>query len=130
LRIERERAVDFVGWFTESESEESREQAALALGASRLPEAIDFLKRRWNDSSLVSRSAILNGLSVSRLDSAIDFLLGILKTGRVREALEALTALEIHRDSTEILQLIEATVCNRAEPEIRSHFERYFGRRD
>jgi hypothetical protein len=100
LRLEGKSSVSFVAGFLDGVNEEVAEEAALALGVSRLPQALETLKEAWKKSrSGAIAPVLLRAISASRLDDAFEFLLAILREGRQSEAQDALRALEIHRDS-------------------------------
>jgi len=108
LALERDEAVPFVAEFLESAKESIPEEAALALGASRLPAALEILEKVWDktkDPDL--RLAVLRGLSASREERAIGFLLGVLKDGRARDRDAAIEALSIHKGTPEICAMVE-----------------------
>ena len=108
LNLEREQAVAFVADFMNSADEAIRDEATLALGASRLPSAIDLLIKTWNEGPLGSfRSVVLRALSSSRQPDALDFLINLVKDGSPSDAAAALEALQLHRDSPEIQKKIE-----------------------
>jgi HEAT repeat protein len=127
LGIERDGAVPFVTEFLALGDEEVREEAALSLGASRLPAAIAALMERWrrNRGSETSQ-ALLRGISASRQQAAIDFLFDLIRNGSEGEALAALQALELHRESHEITRNIEEAVEKRGEGVVQSAFRRSF----
>jgi HEAT repeat protein len=103
LALERERAVDFVARFIKGTRPEVRDEAALALGGSRLPAAVRKLIEVWEDSRGRDFSAVLlRALSSSREQSALSFLLQLVREGVSRDAEAALEALELHRESPEI----------------------------
>jgi HEAT repeat protein len=103
LALERERAVAFVAAFLKSPDPETRDEAALSLGASRLQAAVQRLMDAWKESrSRDSSTVILRALSSSRDETALSFLLGLVREGLSRDAAAALEALELHADSTEI----------------------------
>jgi hypothetical protein len=113
LRLERDAALPFVAEFLESSGDVCGE-AALALGSSRLPEALNILKEAWKRGRDWSRKQVfLRGISVSRLPEGIDFLLDLLKSGREAEAAQALDALSLHRDSPEIWSLVEGVLASK-----------------
>ena len=112
LHLEGASAVPFVASFLDSANEELLEEAALALGASRLPEAIAALRSAWSDRR-PSGAVLLRAISASRQDAALDLLLNLVKTARLRVAGDALHALEIHRDSDEIVKRVEVAVSER-----------------
>jgi HEAT repeat protein len=109
LSLENERAVAFVSQFLAGKDEEVRGEAALSLGGSRLPAAISILIETWKTRVRATefRSVLLRALSASRHETALEFLLGLVKTGLSRDADAALEALELHKDSPEIQQLIK-----------------------
>jgi hypothetical protein len=90
LNMERERAVPFVGEYLNSRDEELRDESALALGSSRLPDALGLLIQTWNEVQMDSYSGVLlRAISSSRLPAAIDFLLNVLRTGSARQSVAA-----------------------------------------
>ena len=99
LALERDRAVDFVAKFLESDIEEARDEAALSLGASRLPGAVRILIEAWHASP---HSLLLRALSSSRDETALAFLLNLVRDGITRDAAAALEALKLHAESPEI----------------------------
>jgi len=126
LQIEGASGIPFVAEFLTHVQEDVREEAALALGASRLPEGLDLLKKEWLKSRGRAKGEILlRALSSSRQDSALEFLLEQVRTGPVLEASQALYALELHRDSDEITDRIKEAVSTREE-ELRSLFMQRF----
>jgi HEAT repeat protein len=127
LRLEEERAVTFVAEFLEFADDEVREQAALALGVSRLSSAITLLKDHWTKwRATRPEPVLLRAISASRHDSAIEFLLEIIRDGREREALEALQALQFHLDSKDICARAEKAVEIRGGVALREHFAQNF----
>lgn len=104
LAAEREAALEFVGGFLKSKNDSAREEAALAMGASRLPAALGMLREAWEASR---EEVFLRAISASRQDEAIDFLLDLLRNGRRVDQAAALEALAIHRESEEIWKRVE-----------------------
>lgn len=127
LRVERDSAVPFVIEFLRSAKPELRDEAALALGASRLATGANALKSAFGDKHRLLDSEILcRALSLCRSEDAIDFLLEVLRTGRLNDAQAALDALTLYRDSTEVRSKIEQTVATRTEPEIQRGYKKAF----
>jgi HEAT repeats len=107
-KVEGEAALPFVATFLESASGEIREEAALALGASRISGAVALLREacdRTRDPRF--REVLFRALSLSRLPEALQFLGNILKTGRRADVKAVIEALELHRENPEIRRLIE-----------------------
>jgi len=116
LNMERERAVPFVGEYLNSRDEELRDESALALGSSRLPDALGLLIQTWHEVQIDSYSGVLlRAISASRLPEAIDFLLNVLRTGSARQSVAATEALELHEGSENLQTLIEETKKSRTQ---------------
>jgi thioredoxin-like negative regulator of GroEL len=116
-----------VAEFLDSVHDEICAEAALALGSSRLPEALIILKEAWKQAPEWNRKQVfLRGLSASRLPEAIEFLLDLLKSGRPTDAAQALDALALHRDSAEIRRIVEETISNKSDNDLGERFRRLF----
>ncbi|HEX4750104.1 MAG TPA: HEAT repeat domain-containing protein [Bryobacteraceae bacterium] len=127
LRVERDSAVPFVIEFLRSPNPEVREEAALALGASRLTSAIDALEDAAHQHQLFLDIEIFSrALAISRNEKAIDILLDIIRSRRSNEAVAAVNALALYRDSPELVERIKQAVSNRTEPEIQRNFTSLF----
>ncbi len=75
------------------------EAAAMALGKSRLAEALDPLKECLERShSRELRQHILLAVAILRRPAAIDYLVELVSTGPEPNAVEALSALGIYKD--------------------------------
>jgi hypothetical protein len=106
LRIEGAEGVPFVAEFLRLGAEVG-EEAALALGASRLERAVETLEAEWQDARDPNfREVLLRAISAARLPRAIEFLLQVLKSARMQDARAALEALEVHKDSPEIVRQV------------------------
>jgi len=103
LRLDPRPSTTFVAGFLEDKNEQVAEEAALALGASRLAQALETLKQAWKKSrNRPMGPVLLRAISTSRLDDAFEFLLTIVRGDRQSESADALRALEIHPDSEDI----------------------------
>jgi hypothetical protein len=126
LKLEQDRGVRFVAKFLNGR-QEIREEAALALGTSRLSSAVDPLQEAWDSTREPEfREVILRALSVSRQERAIEFLLRLIREGRQEDAKVALEALALHRDSPEIRRLGDAAA-SEAGPATKNLFTKLFG---
>jgi hypothetical protein len=127
LRIEREAAVPFAVDLLRSAAPDVREEAALALGASRLTAAVTALKNALSEKHPPLDCEVLcRALSISRHEEAIEFLLQVVRTRRPNEAVAALDALKLYRDSKEVRNRVSEVVANRTEPEIQRNFTSLF----
>ena len=108
IALERERGIEFVSRFMKSSDPETRDEAALALGASRSPKAVEKLTDAWKDCrSREFGSVLLRALSSSRDETALEFLLGLVREGAGKDSAAALEALAIHSDSPEMRERTE-----------------------
>jgi HEAT repeat protein len=134
LRVEGERGLDFAREFllertldnpreVRSTPEEAVEEAALALGASRLPGAVDALKEAWRQ---VPKLVYLQAISASRQESGFAFLLELVTSGRERDAAAAVDALALNRDSPEVRSRGEAAVQARNDIQLSERFRTKF----
>jgi hypothetical protein len=111
LVLEGEEGLEFVTQFLSAKNEAVREEAALAMGSSRLTAAVGLLRRAWDETK---EEVLLRAISASRQDEAIAFLLEIVLDGRLRDAQAALDALELHKESEDIWKQVEAAKKERA----------------
>ena len=116
LSLERDRAVGFIKQFLKSDNSETRDEAALSLGASRLPAAVEVLIASWTQQSCDFAPVLLRALSSSRQELALEFLLGLVRDGMGRDASAALEALALHGDSPEIQNRIDQARRERSTP--------------
>jgi HEAT repeat protein len=97
LDLEGREGVRVVAEAASSGIPEFREAAILALGASRRPDAVEWLKEKFQTTiDREGRRAILLALSTSRVESALDFLLELMRSGTGSAPAQAEEALRIH----------------------------------
>ena len=128
FQLEREQALPFVAEFLQPKLGPVAEEAALALGSSRLPGAAPLLEQsfaRQRDPDF--RQVLLRSLSSTRQPPALDFLLNLVRNAREADALCAIEALALHRDSADIRRQVEHAAGQR-EPAVREHYKKSFAR--
>jgi len=127
LQVEGEGAVPFVEEFLRALHTETREEAALALGASRLLRAVTALRSACQEKyPLMGSEVLFRALSISRQEEALGFLLQMVHSGRPREALSALEALRLHHDSSELREKVRKAGRGRSESEVQQALQRWF----
>jgi HEAT repeat protein len=108
LNLAAREGLAFVAEYLKSSEVEIRDEAALALGASRMADAVKVLIDAWHDTrDREFGGVLLRALSSSRQEPAIDFLLQVVRTGSAREMTQALDALKLHEKSPDIQALVE-----------------------
>jgi hypothetical protein len=103
------------------------EAAALALGRSRLPEALEPLKECWPrcHSRELSQQVLL-AIAILRRPEATDYLMELVASEEEPKAIAALSALRIFKDDARLCERIAKIVHDRGSPRLRSGFERVF----
>jgi HEAT repeat protein len=100
LALERKEALPFVAGFLSPTGGEIAEEAALALGASRMAAAVELLREVWGRTRHPEfRPVLLRALCISRDEQALAFLEDLVKNGREQDAAGARAALALLRDS-------------------------------
>lgn len=123
------RSLEFVSRFLESEESIIVEYAALAIGGSHVPQALDVLRTCWDSNpSPAARRAILLPIALVRSDDAVDFLTEVVSSSDIRTASHALSALRLYADDRS-MNKIRAAVKTRNNADIVDLFEREFGER-
>lgn len=127
LAIEGESGLPFAAEFLRAESSETAQEAALAVGTSRLPGAVSILREAWERSrNPEMRSVLLRAVSVTRQPEAIDFLTGLLVSGPRAESAAATEALAIHRETEDIRDRVAQAVERTGSEELEQLFQRMF----
>ena len=113
--------------FLNSQDEALQELAVLALGESRLPEALERLKTAWKKAVETRlRETLLTAIGLLRLAEGIDFLLEILAEEDTAAGKAALSALAIHRHDERIRERALAAAEKNGRRELRAHVEEAF----
>jgi HEAT repeat protein len=127
FQLESGEALPFVADFLQPKLGPIAEEAALALGSSRLPGAASLLEQsfaRQRDAEY--RQVLLRAISSTRQPEALEFLLNMVRNGREAEALNAIEALALHRDSADIRRQVERAAAEREG--VCAHFKKSFAR--
>ena len=128
LAVAPARSLDFVAGYLDSSSAAVAEAAALALGQSREPAALDILKNRCAaGAGEWLRRALFAGLALARDDSAFEFLFSLVETAPEKIAAQALSALAIYRHDERIRSRAMALVAGRQGRLLRQVLEAEFG---
>jgi HEAT repeat protein len=126
FQLEHGEALSFVAEFLQPELGPVAEEAAFALGSSRLAGAVPLLEQtyaRQRDSHF--RQVLLRALSASRQPPALQFLLNLIRNAREAEALCAVEALALQRDSADIRRQAERAAANQ-DPAVRALIKKLF----
>jgi HEAT repeat protein len=115
LIIEPEHSLPFVSGYLRHEDEALREFAALALGESRLADALTQLRAAWEDAvGTGTRGALIRAAALHRSEAAFDWLLDIIAGGSSAQAQAAEEALAVYERNTRLIEQIQAAKARRA----------------
>ena len=127
LAAATEQSLPFVAKYVDDEDEATAEAAIWALGESRLPGAVDVLKKKWERTlSRDIRKILLAALAASRLEEALEFLYSQLRTAHVRIASDVLEVLAPYAGNESIRRAVAEAVQQRGEAAVTAAFREHF----
>lgn len=122
-----DRSLEFVSRYLRDDDLAIAEYAALAIGGSRISQALDTLRKCWDeDPSPAMRRALLLPIALIRSDEAVDFLAEAICSADVRTASQAVSALSLYADGHSVNKVHDA-VKARNNTDISDRFRREFG---
>jgi HEAT repeat protein len=127
LAVDPRENLPLVAEFLDPSNAAACEAAAMALGRSRLPEALDPLKECWQRShSTELRQHILLAIAILRRPDATDYLMELVASDEESNASDALSALRIFKDDPRLRERIAGLVQERGSRTIQATFDRDF----
>ena len=127
LSLEQAAALPFVRRFLLPEDEPRGDAAALALGQSRLPEAVPLLKDYADAPPRARRKAALVALAMLRRPEANDHLLEMVREAEPGLAALAVEALALSRHDSALHRQVAESVAARRSPVLSTALARAFG---
>jgi hypothetical protein len=122
-----DRSLSLVAGFIDSEDIAVAEAALLALGSSRLPEALSLLKAKWErTASGPLRRIVLLAMAMVRSDPAIEFLLALLADCTPTMAKDVIAALAFFRNNEKVRSRVESVVAQRNEGSVNQILRQEF----
>ncbi|AUB79968.1 hypothetical protein [Candidatus Thiodictyon syntrophicum] len=120
LRLDAAPCAAFVGTFLDRGDPTLRELAALALGESRLPEALTELRTRWDAEPYkgAAEQVLLKGAALHRSEAAFDWLLSLVADGEHRIAERVLRDLTAYRGNERLRQRLAAALTARQDADL------------
>jgi HEAT repeat protein len=127
LAVDAGEYLPVVTGFLEPGDAAACEAAALALGRSRLHEALEPLKGCWRRChSPELRQHVLLAVAILRRPVAVDYLTELVASEPEPAAIEALLALRIYKDDPRLRERIAKLVRERSSPSLQTGFDRDF----
>jgi len=109
LTIAPEESLPLVASRLRDADDAVRDYAALALGESRLPQALDHLVAAWNSAYLSPglRTVLARAAALLRTEAAFDWLVGLIEKGRGEDAAIAADALSVYERNEKLMQRVK-----------------------
>jgi HEAT repeat protein len=108
--------------------EAGTDTAALALGESRLPEALGALKKALESGDRDIQDSVFLGIALLRTEEANDFLLEVVADAPEGRAASALGAIALHRHDARVAARARAAARGRKSKRILKVLEEKFGK--
>lgn len=122
-----ETSLSLIARYADSEDLAVAEAALLALGSSRLPQALELLAERWKRTAAGHlRKILLVAIAMIRSDAAIEFLLALLPDSSPQTTKEVITALAMFRDNEKVRSNVEAAISARNDRTLGEVFRQEF----
>jgi hypothetical protein len=126
LSVAPEESLAFVSPYLAHADGALRELAALALGESRAPGALEILKNAWNAVVVADelRSTLISAAAAHRSEAAFDWLLALAAESRVPVAEQVVEALAPYKHNARLAQRLAAVLEQRGERELEASFNK------
>jgi HEAT repeat protein len=117
LAIAPEECMAFVAANLFHEDDAVRDFAALALGESRHPQALKFLRERYEGVFVKDgmRAVLIRAAAVHRTDAAFDWLISIIEAGPKKQAEVAADALSVYERNARLVERVKTALARRQE---------------
>lgn len=126
LQLERTAALPFLQRLLDPQDEPRADAAALALGQSRLPEAIPLLQQYAELPPRGRRRTALVALAMLREPAATAYLLTLVREAEPRQAVLAIEALGVHRYDAALHRRVAEAVTGRGAAVLSEALARAF----
>lgn len=107
--------------------EEEQESAAIALGESRLPEALPALQEALQGAGGSLQNTVLLGIALLRSEEANAYLVRLVKEAPEGRAAAAVEALALHRHDEKLAAQVRSAVEERGSRKVSRAWEERFG---
>ena len=117
LCIAQEQCLPFVAAYLSDPNDGVRDFAALALGESRHPQALEHLRTAWDagDDTGGFRAVLIRAAALHRSEIAFDWLVSIIEHGTAAHADVAVEALSIYERNVKLGERVQAALAKRLD---------------
>jgi hypothetical protein len=125
MAIEPEDSLAFVAEWLTKPDDALRELAALALGESRVPAALDVLKNTWMEPVMADeiRFTLIRAAAAHRSEAAFDWLLSIAADARQVVAARVIESLEPYKNNARLGERLRSALAARGDPGLLRDFD-------
>ncbi|MFL6604428.1 MAG: HEAT repeat domain-containing protein [Steroidobacteraceae bacterium] len=115
LSIAKEECLPFVASYLSNNNNGVRDFAALALGESRHPQALEHLRIAWEDirDAANFRTVLIRAAALHRSEVAFDWLISIIEHSTPAHADVAVEALSVYERNTKLVERVQAALAKR-----------------
>jgi len=115
LSVAKDECVSFVAEYLSDTEEGIRDFAALALGESRHPQALEYLRAAWDNGygATEFRNVLIRAAAIHRTEAAYDWLISLIEHGSPAHADVAVEALSVYERNTKLGERVQATLMKR-----------------
>jgi HEAT repeat protein len=114
LSVAPEECLSFVASYLATGPDDIRDFAALALGESRRPEALEHLRTAWESTfDKDFRAVLIRAAALHRSEPAFDWLLSIIEHGTAAHADVAVEALSVYERNTKLGERVQEALAKR-----------------
>jgi hypothetical protein len=130
MSVEPEGSLAFVAQWLAKSNDALRELAALALGESRVPAALDVLKSAWMEPVVADelRFALVRAAAAHRSEAAFDWLLSIAADSRPVVAARVIESLEPYKNNARLAERLRSVLASRGDAALERDFNRRWSR--
>jgi HEAT repeat protein len=127
LALSPRKSLAFAAKFLDSIDPSIQDAAAVAIGSTRLPEALEILQlRAVSERDQEMRRSLMLGIAMTRLPGAVECLISTIRDGNVERAMQAVEAMRIYRYDEAVTNRIAEIVEARGEERVGEMFRRTF----
>jgi HEAT repeat protein len=114
LSVAPEDCLIFVASYLSEGPDDTRDFAALALGESRHPQALEHLRSAWDGATDKDfRAVLIRAAALHRSEAAFDWLLWIIEHGSAAHAEVAVEALSVYERNSKLNERVQAALARR-----------------
>lgn len=128
MKAAAEESLDFVAACLQQEDLSVCESAAIALGESRLDEALDILIDESKNITLHNalQHALFQAIALHRKDRAVEYLLSVIELEGHTAACDAVEVLAIYSYNQDLKDKVKTRVLERTSKQIADVFEKHW----